>query len=261
MISHFNLDRIKWVREYLIKHGSNALSTQEVTDELCDEAARLWIENKLLREELFEIEQEQDADKRWENIIACKLDRAIAENRQRDFFEITSSTNNGIYIITIQRKFGQSPEQLRYSSEIRRLKAAKKIVNLLKDNKIMQSKIIQLNEDLRILKAVKNTDWDDIKTREDIEKAIDMVNYFIKQHNQVVYRKHLAKLTNSMRESFHEAWARAADASWKLLEIKKELEALKLIFHQKNIEKSKFSKYRKSRKNEVVARHRPFFWI
>jgi hypothetical protein len=259
-IARFSAKDIKFARTYVTKHTSSAnLNTEEIVLDLCDNAQKLLEENAALKEQLFEIEQEQDPGRQWETILAAKLARAVRENKNKEHLEFFNSTNNDIFIVTIQRKFGQSPEQLRYSSEIRRLKAAKKIVNLLRDNKIMQSKIIQLNEDLRILKAVKNTDWDDIKTREDIERAIDMVNYFIKQHNQVVYRKHLGKLTNSMRESYHEAWTRAADASWKVSEIKKELEALKFELHRKNVEKSKFSKYRKRRKSEVVARYRPFF--
>jgi len=252
MKSHFNLQRIDFVRAYVDKHiDKDTLSTHEVVMELCEETAKLWVENQSLREQLFNIEQEQDPEKRWETILAAKLDRAIRENLNKDYLEINNSTNGEVYTITIQRKHGQTPEYLRRQSDIRRLKAEKKNEHLLNDNQQMQKKLHQLDEELRILKAIKNGDWDDIKTRQDIEVAIDIVNHFIRQHNQHAYKKQLAKLTNSMRESMHEAWARASEASWKVTEIKKELEALKLELHRKNVEKSKFAKYRKHKSSQL----------
>lgn len=241
----FNPQRIKFVREYVEKHAGSILSTKEVVDDLCDEAEKLWNENRALREQLFQIEQEQDPERRWENILAAKLDRAIRENINKDYLELSNSINNDIFIITIQRKFGQTPEQLRRSSDIRRLKAAKKIVNLLNDNRQMQKKLNQLDKELRALKIVEDATWDNIKTREDLELVIDAVNNFIKQHNTAIWRKQIGKMSGSIRESLHESWTRVADNQHKVNEIKKELEAIKIQLNRKNVDKSKFSKYRK----------------
>ena len=248
-ITRFSSKDIEFARTYVTKHTtSKNLNTEEIVLNLCDNAQKFLEENAALKEQLFNIEQEQDPEKQWETILAAKLERAIRENKNKDHLEFFNSINGEVYTITIQKKFGQSPEQLRRSSEIRRLKAAQKIVNLLKDNKQMQQKIIQLNEDLRILKAIKNGDWDDIQCRKDIERAIDMVNYFISHHNQTVWRKRLGQLTNSMRESHHEAWARAADSAYQKNKIELELKALRLELHRKSVQKSKFSKYRKRNK-------------
>lgn len=260
-IARFSAKDIEFARTYVTKHTTKAnLNTEEIVLDLCDNAQKLLEENAALKEQLFQIEQEQDPERQWETILAAKLARAVRENKNKDYLEVCNSTNNDIFIITIQRKFGQSPDQLRRSSEIRRLKATTKIVSLLKDNKMMQLKLHQLSEDLRILRSIKNGEWDSLQSLKDIEKAIDIVNLFIKQHNQVLLKKHLATLTNSMRESHQEAWSRAADAYWKVIEIKKELGELRIKLHQTNVEKSKFSKYQKKntrRSGRQVLKFRP----
>jgi hypothetical protein len=249
MKKNFNLQRIDVIRKYIEKHISLPYrGAEEVVIELCDEAEKLYEENVLLKEQIFQIEQEQNPDKQWETILAAKLDRAIRENSDKDYLEINNSVNGKVYTITIQKKFGKTPEQLQQSSDLRRAKAAQKIVNLLRDNKIMQAKLYQLNEQFSVLKKIKYHEWDDIKTREDIQVAIDMVNLLIKQHNNFFYKREMAKLTNSMRESFHESWSRVSQYQWEASNLQKEIVALKQELNRKNIEKSKFKKYGRNKK-------------
>lgn len=261
MRSSYNLERIAFARRYAEKHiegSSGKALALEIVQELCDEAEKLWKDNAALRDQLFQIDQEQDINKQWETILAAKLDRAIRENDGKDYLEIRNSINNDIFTITIQKKFGQTPEQLRRSSDIRRLKAAKKIVNLLKDNKQMQQKLVDQGNEIRVLKTLNKGDWDEIKSRQDILLAINAINNLIRQWNQEHYKHEFSKISGSMRESYHEAWSRAADLSWSNIELLKQLKVLRVELNRKNVEKSKFAKYRKRERNvrKVVARRR-----
>jgi len=263
--SLFNPIRIDYTRKYVEKHA-DFLSTIEVVDELCDETQKLWEENVALREQIFQIEQEQNPEKRWETILAAKLARGIRENNGKDYLEFTNSTNNDIFIITIQKKFGRTPEQLLRSSEIRRLKAAKRIVNLVQNIKGLETVIAHQTDEIKTLKLLKKGAWDEITTRQEINTAISMINSLIRQYNQEFYRREFLKLSNSMRELLHEAWTRVADSNYKIIELKKKVEILKIELNRKNVEKSKFSKYRKKGnilsckiKNKTLLTHKVRF--
>lgn len=242
-LTKFSSKDISFARTFVTKRCGDDINT--IVEELCDEAQNLLDENAELKNRLFQIEQEQDPERQWQTILAAKLDRAVSENNGKDYLEISNSINNDIFIITIQRKFGQSPEQLRRSSDIRRLKAAKKITHLLADNKQMQKKLVDQGNEIRVLKLIQKGEWDEIKSRQDIQLAIDAVNVLIRQFNQKLYAREVGKLTNSMRESNQEAWTRAADLQWRNAELTKTIQVLKAELNRKYVEKSKFAKYRK----------------
>lgn len=247
MKTPFNLSRIEFARRYLEKNTESKSNVQETMVELCDEAQKLWEENVLLREKLFEIEQLVEPEKQWETILAAKLARAAEKNIEEDSLEIINSINNDIWIITIQKKFGNTPKQALQQSEIRRVKALNKVAHLLKENKRMQKKLSEQDLELRAFKSLKlhfNNPESELKTRQDIELAIKAINLHIGQFNTHIYRDGIAKLSNSMIESFHEAWSRAGDANLKVLELTKSNKELLLQITEKKLSINKFGKYR-----------------
>jgi hypothetical protein len=253
MKSKFTQQRIDFVRLYVEKHVDPNSSIPEVVTELCDESSKILEDNALLRENIFNLEQVVEPERRWENILAAKLARAVQENNKEDYLELTNSINNDIWIITIQKKFGKSPEQLRQQSEIRRLKSVNKVMHLLRDNKQMQRKLAELSFELQTLKFIKknlSNPEEELKTRQEIEMAIKLVNNYIAQFNTQFYRREIGKLTSSMRESFHEAWIRSAESMWKVQSLEKKIKELRLQFNEKGVVASKFGKYRKRGKRK-----------
>jgi flagellar hook-basal body complex protein FliE len=245
MKSHFNPKRIEFVRRYVEKHTEVKASVLETIFELCDETEELWKENVLLRENIFTIEQAVAPEKQWENILAAKLARATDGNN----LEITNSINSDTWVITIQKKFGKTFLQSLQDSEARRLKAEKKTENLLRENKKIQIKLTKNEVELQVLKSLKNklnsSPEEILKTRQEIEKAIELVNGYIGQYNTQFYRKEMGKLTNSMKESHYEAWQRAANETFKNNRLEKEKQNLLMALNDKRNRLSKFSKYRK----------------
>jgi hypothetical protein len=247
MKSHYNLSRIEFAKRYLEKNTESNSTMQEVMGELCDEAQKLWEENALLREKLFEIEQTVEPEKQWENVLAAKLSRAKEENSKEDYLEITNSINNDIWIITIQKKFGNTPKQALQQSEVRRVKALNKVAHLLKENKRMQKKLSEQELELRVFKSLKlhfHNAESELKTRQEIEQAIDALNLYIGQYNNHIYRVGVANLSNSMIESYHESWSRAADSHVKVQELMKSNKELLLQITAKKLSFNKFGKYR-----------------
>lgn len=208
--------------------------------------------NRWLDERLFEIEQLAPNENKWDTILAEKLERAITLNdNKKDYLEITNSINNDIFVITIQRKFGQTPEQLQKQSDIRRFKASKKIANLLNINKQLQGKLIRQEKDIRTLTLLRMPNLEDeLKTREEIQRAIDQINILVKNYNKHVFNRELVKLTTSMRSAYQEAWTRSALVSSENLKLAKEIKLLKQELNRKRVEYSKYSKYRKREQHE-----------
>jgi hypothetical protein len=122
--------------------NKSSLECLEIVKELSKKYLALLAENKMLREYLFDAEQGLPEEQQWQNILAAKLELAISsQEKRRDYLEITSSINNEAYTITIQKKRGNTPEQLLKKSEIRRLKAVKKVTNLHKTVKELSNSI------------------------------------------------------------------------------------------------------------------------
>lgn len=242
------ISQVEFVRRYVEKHADPSSTMDIVVSELCDLTQHLLEENFSLKEKLFEIEQSVEPENRWENILAAKLARAVEANDREDFLEITNSINNDIWIITIQKKFGNTPKQALQQSEIRRDKALNKASNLLDENKQMQKKLHQQELELRTFKSLKlrfNDPETTLKTRQDIEAAIKALNLHIGQYNAHVYREGISRLSSSMTESYHEAWARASDTAVKLQVALKEKQALLAKITTKKITLNKFGKYRR----------------
>jgi len=238
-------EHISSVRQFAKKNIDHTY-TQEMVEQLCDDVSKVLEDNAFLRDSLFQVEQSVEPDQRWENILAAKLARAVQENNREDYLEITNSSNNETFIITIQKKFGRTPEQLRQQADLRRLKAAKKIVNLLRDNKHMQKKLIEQDADLRLFKRIGDGIYkDETVTRQEIQKAIEYVRKLVGDFNTNFYRREMGKLTVSMKASFHEAWVRVANSSSEVKKLEKDIKELKKLLNQKGIAASKFGKYRK----------------
>lgn len=222
---------------------------------LADQLEVLMMENKILREQIFIMEQEAPEEQRWENWLAAKLQRAITHNDdyylrniKKDYVEITNSINNDIFVITIQKKHGKTPEQLREQSEIRRLKAIQKIVNLLKQNKQMAAKLSQQFTDIQKLTTIRTyPETLEAKSKEELEQIIARVNELIKRFNKDVYSRQLSKLQPSMKASFHEAWTRAATSDAKARTLEKENKQLKLELMKKKHPTSRILKRKRGK--------------
>jgi hypothetical protein len=234
---------------------------QKVVNDLCDATQSLLEENLALKDQLFQIEQDQSPDYQWETIIAAKLDRAIRENNGGSeasaTLELTNHVNGETFVITIQKKHGKTPNQLFRQSEARRKLAVKKIVNLLRSNLDMQRKLSEVNEELRIAKCIRSHDNKTTKEHLDdaliedevfVQKAIDFVNILIKKFNNAKFRRGLNSLQPSMREAFHEAWTRVGESNYENIKLKEELKTLKIKMNEKNSSRGKFGKARKRRK-------------
>jgi len=221
--------------------------------ELCDDFVCLKQSYQDLKYKLLELEEQVVPDEcRIENILASKLGHAI-EIDNKNYLEINNSITGEVYTITIQKKFGNTPKQALQQSEIRRVKALNKVAHLLKENKRMQKKLSEQDLELRTFKSLKlhfNNPESELKTRQDIELAIKAINLHIGQFNTHIYRDGIAKLSNSMIESFHEAWSRAGDANLKVLELTKSNKELLLQITEKKLSINKFGKYR-------FKKHRP----
>lgn len=237
-------ENIDWALEQLDKHVDPNSALFGAVCWVIDGARKLLEENAALKESLFNLEQAEPI--RWETILAEKLERAIRENNKKDYLEVVNSINNDIFVITIQRKFGQTPEQLQKQSDIRRLKAAKKIVNLLSANKEMAEKLAKQAKDIQLLTALRMPNLEEeLKTRDDVQRAIDQLNIIIKNYNKHTFARQMGKLTTSMQQAYRESWMRAAMQSSENLKLTKDIKLLKQELNQKRIVHSKFSKYRK----------------
>jgi hypothetical protein len=226
------------------KHLSLEGSTIGDVINLCDNVSYLAQEVQSLKDRVFDLEQSAPEEKRWENILANKLNYSLAKNK-KDYLEITNSINDQVFIITIQKKFGKTPDQLRRQSEIRRLKAATKIVSLLKANKEMATKLSQQFREIQTLTTLRMpTPEIEAKTHEEIQYIIDKVNVLIKNYKKIVFPRQLAKLTGSMQESFREAWHRTSISYGKIASLEAQVKALKRALSDKRITSSRLG-YRK----------------
>lgn len=201
---------------------------------LCAEMLKLRKENSLLRQNLFELEQQVPEEQQWHNVIANKLERANLVSDGKDFFEINNSINNTTYTISVQKKFGKTPVQLLKQSEIRRLKASQKVVNLRKELNNISEICGRLKTEIDTLEKVGNPALEDTPfSREKLDITIATVQRIIRNFNSQFYRKELTKLHVSMREIIHETMSRASQNSYDLSKLKEENKKLRASFLSK----------------------------
>lgn len=186
---------------------------------LCEQTSLLLKENKIIKENLFQVEQESPPDQKWENVLAAKLNRVLQQGK-KDFLEITNSINNDIFVITIQKKFGRTPEQLLEQAQIRKLKAIKKLVNIIKDSKNIKRKLLEQEKDIKALTFLKMDSPEDIlQTHSELQRAIDKINQLTRTFNIALLKRVVQQFPNhhlSFKEAFEEAWRRGSNAEWKL---------------------------------------------
>ena len=181
-----------------------------------------------------------------ENILANKLQRAIKETDQ-EHLEITNSIDNQTFIISLQKKYGKTPQQLLQQSEIRRTKLEEKNKNLLIEIEENRKKILQQASQIHILETTKNKIYDpdgELKTRQEIEYAVQFVEKQIKNFNAQYQRKEFHKLTQSMMSAMQEAFQRVSFLTFEIRSLKREINILLLKLNKKGTAKSKFGKYR-----------------
>jgi DNA repair exonuclease SbcCD ATPase subunit len=209
-------------------------SCTEILVSLTKHYLALLSENKMLREHLFDAEQQLPEEHQWQNILAAKLQLAInSQEKSRDHLEIISSINNEPYIITIQKKFGNSPGQLLKKSEIRRLKAVKKITNL---QKMMKELVKTIESQSRVVDAYKMIFFEQEKSleglaeqREILAKAYDLLKYQAGKYNIRVtsYLPSLKEAPTSCFQSIQEAWQAAGRESNRAYRLQREVDNLK----------------------------------
>lgn len=131
---------------------------------------------------------------------------------QKDRQEQLVSINKDIWIITTQKKFGKTFEQLLEESEIRRLKAEKKIANLLIANKQLLNKTKYLQKDIEALTSIRFPDHDNLpQSAEQVQRCINNLEKILKSFNAFVFKRQYKEWHLSIRDSFNEAWRRAAE--------------------------------------------------
>lgn len=189
-------------------------------------------ENSLLKEKLFDIEQSVSEEEKILNIIDAKLSLALLSNDKKTFLEINKPTNNDVWSIIIQKKFGHTPQQLLKKSEARRAKAIKKIINLRKENESLTDAISRLRFENNLFYKLKlGSPEEIINTREELQKLRNIVVAYINNFNSFIYRKELPNIHESWRAHLNEAWSRASISETKLYKANKELAALKKKKH------------------------------
>jgi hypothetical protein len=213
---------------------------------LSEQLESLMEENKILRDQIFTIEQQVPEEQQWENVLAAKLQRAILNSGiKKEYLEILNSTNNDIFVITIQKKFGKTPEQLLQQSEIRRLKASQKIVNLLKQNKQLAEKLAQQAQEVQLLMKIRysfDNEEINISSEKEFRTLIDRVNKLIGKFNQRMLAVNLQKLHASFKSAYQEGWTRAAISEAKAIASEKEIKKLKMELMKKKHPRSRFRK-------------------
>lgn len=183
---------------------------------LCDDAEALRKENSLLRQNLFELEQQVPEDQQWQNVLANKLERALFAHDGKDYLEINNSINNTTFTISIQKKFGKTPVQLLRQSEIRRLKALSKIVGLLNELKKLRTVCFQNRTEITLLRNIGNPTVDEeLLNRDKIAITIRALSDVVKSYNSTVYGRQVMKLHTSMKQVLQEAVTRASHCEWK----------------------------------------------
>lgn len=189
-------------------------------------------ENSLLKEKLFDIEQSSSEENHILNIIDAKLSLALFSNNKKEFLEINKPTNNDVWSIIIQKKFGQTPQQLLKKSEIRRIKALQKIINLHKENEELREVMRRIRSENNLLQALKVNSLEEIlNTKEELQKLRNIVIDRINRFNNVIYRKEMPNVHDSWRDHIKEAWQRVSISDTKLAKAEKELSLLKKKKH------------------------------
>jgi hypothetical protein len=192
-------------------------------ENLCETVLQLHKENSLLRQNLFELEQQVPEEQQWHNVIANKLERASFFSGEKDFFEISNSINNVIYTISVQKKFGKSPVQLLRQSEIRRLKASQKVVNLHKERRSLEETCSRLKAEVFVLEKIGTPSLENEPlSREKLDISLKTIERVARSFNSQFYRRETLKLHISVREILHEALSRASQASYDLTRVKAE---------------------------------------
>lgn len=223
---------------------------------LCDAVLALREENSLLRQNLFELEQEVPDEQQWHNVIANKLERAILAQGGKEFLEIHNSINNTTFTISIQKKYGNTPQQLLEKSEIRRLKAIQKIVNLTKEINILKNLCAKNSVEIKILSSIGKPSIDqELVVRDKIDTTIKALKEVITSYNSTVYSRNLPKLHISMKNVLQEAMQRASICSSKLLKVEEENKLLKKAILKRKNPLCRIYKKRRKGKSRHLALH------
>lgn len=252
MLKKEEIDAIKIRAIKNLKPESQTFSDIE---RLYESHLALCNENARLKQNLFDLEQAAPEEQQWQNVIATKLDRAVSSDG-KDYLEINNSINNEIYTISIQRKFGKTPKQLLDQSEIRRLKASKKVLNLLREKRVLEAALAKLNIEVnafKILTGPSDNTESEVLARTRLDIMIKIVNRCINTFNNTLYRRSLNKLHESTKSSFHEAWARAVEAEVKARGLLEDNQKLKHAFLKR---KSSICRIYKKRQKKGAKRLR-----
>lgn len=203
--------------------------------ELSSELLSFVKENSILKEQIFNIEQSCSEENKWENILAAKMQRAFSlNNSEKDFFEITNSINNDIFVITIQKKFGKTPYQLLKEAEIHKSKALSKVSNLNTEISFLYKKNLEKDQLIRLLNNYKNKTLEDLELyQNELGDVIDWVNRLISSNNSIVYRNAIKKMHVSFSEVVSEAWEKYLASHDEVLKLKKKLSQLETISKKK----------------------------
>lgn len=222
------------------KQDLDKQNTLSIIRDLYHTCLRLFEENNFLKDTVNSISHDLPAEKQWQNILSTQLELGLlSQEKSRDFLEITNSINNQVYTVTIQRKFGNTPNQLLKKSEIRRLKASEKIVNLKKE--IRELKECINSHKLRIDRLLLTQERFPIASLEELnitkEKIIEAYKFLQSTANRYnvraqAYQVRVRDVPRSVMDSLHEAWAIASKEINHTLRLQKEITQLKVKLAQ-----------------------------
>jgi hypothetical protein len=247
ILSLVNETRIR-LDKFLSKYSSVDLVLPQKVNALLSVVEYLLKDNDVLKEQIFQIEQEVPEEQRWHNIIAAKINRVLASNNPPEYFEITSSDPQKTVILSFQKKYGKSPQTI-----IRELQAVNKKLETKNDNMVKST--LELERKLSILKKecaeLKNfqigSDELMLENQAELERHIERLNKVIQRYNLTMIRKKLATLHKSMVGAFYESWTRAANSESNVMRLNNEIASIKRTANVKAVKFSKFGKYKKDK--------------
>lgn len=234
ILSKKELDAIKIRLEKNSEENGIVLSDYR---KMRDTIEYLTKENDTLKSSLFNLSQDCPEDKKWENILASKIELSFIENNAKEFLEINNSINNQTYTIIIQKKFGKTPKQLLDILENRKNKTLIKYCRLKRHTAILEKTCRgynrQINNLINLLSKNFKNDNEVLKSRENIELAIKNVQNLVYEFNSSFIEFEASKLHKSFSNAYHEQRRRASIAEHQVKMLKNEIKDIKRCVLQK----------------------------
>jgi hypothetical protein len=198
------------------------------------------------------LNRSEQPEKNWEAILAEEIKAFIdLVNPKQQFLELINPDHNEPYVITIAKKFGNTPANLLKQSEGRLHKAANKIVNLVNENRRLTDKMIEQRNDLmafnslnlpKSLADVKECAKLELTTYDEINKAYSKLCKLATTYNKFNYYLADIKLNKPEKDLVKEFNNKCFYADQKNAALERQIKDLNAKLHKKKYFISKISK-------------------